>query len=374
MAARAEGVTLEEAGWLSEKRKDVGQVSQWTLMRWRFFENKLSVAGLIVLAVFYLIAILAPFLEPYDPQAIDTNSAWQAPTPVYFAGFRPVVCGVTQVLDKADFKWIYRADCNTLYPIQFFVQGWPYSLFGIHSTVHLIGVSNPKIKLYLFGADDLGRDVFSRTVEGSRISLSIGLVGVALSVVIGAVLGTASGYWGGAADNLIQRFIEIIMSMPTLPLWAALAAALPQQMSVVQRYFLITVILSFIGWTGLARQLRGKILAYRTLDYTLAAKLAGASDMRIILTHMIPNALSHIIVVAALAVPATILGETALSFLGLGMLPPAVSWGVLLRTAQQVSVIEQHTWMLIPAVAVIVAVTCYQFLADGLRDAADPYS
>jgi len=216
--------------------------------------------------------------------------------------------------------------------------------------------------------------LLARVLEGSRISLTVGLIGVAIAVVLGSVLGTTSGYLGGGADNVIQRFIELLMSMPTLPLWAAFAAALPQDMSVVQRYFWITIVLSLIGWTSLARQVRGKVLSYRTLDYTLAARLAGASDMRIILTHMVPNAISHIIVVAALAVPASILGETALSFLGLGMLPPAVSWGVLLRDAQQIQVVEQHVWMLIPALAVILAVTCYQFLGDGLRDAADPYS
>jgi peptide/nickel transport system permease protein len=216
--------------------------------------------------------------------------------------------------------------------------------------------------------------MLSRMIDGSRISLTIGLLGVGIAVLIGSILGTASGYLGGVADNLIQRFIELLMSMPTLPLWAAFAAALPQDMSVAQRYFWITIVLSFIQWTSLARQVRGKVMAYRTLDYTLAARLAGSSDMRIILTHMLPNAVSHIIVVAALAIPAAILGETALSFLGLGMLPPAVSWGVLLRDAQQLQVVEQHVWMLIPALAVIVAVTCFQFLGDGLRDAADPYS
>ncbi len=286
----------------------------------------------------------------------------------------PSVCGVTQALDKATLTFTYAIDCTKSYPIGFFTTGYEYNLLGvIPANAHLFGV-DPSAKLYLLGADGQGRDLLARILQGSRVSLTVGLLGVAIAVVLGSVLGTASGYLGGVADNLIQRFVELLMSMPTLPLWAAFAAALPQDMSVVQRYFWITIVLSLIQWTSLARQVRGKVLSYRTLDYTLAARLAGASDMRIILTHMLPNAVSHIIVVAALAIPAAILGETALSFLGLGMLPPAVSWGVLLRDAQQIQVVEQHVWLLIPALAVILAVTCYQFLGDGLRDAADPYS
>jgi peptide/nickel transport system permease protein len=353
---------------------DIGQVSQFTLMRRRFMESKLSVFGGIVLIGMYVMAAVAPFLSPYPYDALDSNNQFAAPTPIYFVGIHPVICGTTQTLDKSTFTWVYTADCSKLYPVRFFVHGYSYTLFGvIPSDLHLFGV-DPPAKLYLFGADSQGRDVLARVLEGSRISLTIGLLGVAISVVLGSIMGTISGYLGGAADNLIQRFIELLMSMPTLPLWAALAAALPQDMSVVRRYFYITIILSLVTWTGLARQVRGKVMAYRTLDYTLAARLAGASPLRIIFTHMLPNAISHIIVVATLAVPFSILGETALSFLGLGMLPPAVSWGVLLRDAQQVQVVEQHPWLLIPAAFVIIAVTCYQFLGDGLRDAADPYS
>jgi peptide/nickel transport system permease protein len=357
-----------------EKKRDVGQISQWTLMRRRFMENKLSVAGGLILIVMYMMAAFAPFFAPYPFDALDSNNQFAAPTPIYMVNGQPSVCGTTQTLNKTTFTFEYAIDCNHAFPVQFFTSSYDYTLFGvIPSNIHLFGVDSSQ-KLYLFGADGQGRDLLSRILEGSRISLTVGLIGVVIAVVLGAVLGTASGYLGGVADNLIQRFIELLMSMPTLPLWAAFAAALPHDMSVVQRYFWITIVLSLIQWTSLARQVRGKVLSYRTLDYTLAARLAGASDMRIILTHMVPNAISHIIVVAALAVPASILGETALSFLGLGMLPPAVSWGVLLRDAQQIQVVEQHVWMLIPAVAVIVAVTCYQFLGDGLRDAADPYS
>jgi peptide/nickel transport system permease protein len=229
-------------------------------------------------------------------------------------------------------------------------------------------------KLYVMGADQQGRDLFSRILEGSRVSLTIGLVGVALSLVIGSLLGALSGYLGGTPDNVIQRLIEIVRSMPTLPLYAAIAAALPRGVTVTQRYFLITLVLSLVGWTGLARELRGKVLGYRQLDYIAAAKLAGSSHLRIILTHMLPNAASHIIVVATLAVPFSILSETALSFLGLGMLPPAVSWGVLLKDTQQIDAVLLHTWMLLPAVPVILSSACFFLLGDGLRDAIDPYS
>ncbi len=372
--AVAQGIALEDVAELAQKGQDVGQVSQWTLMRRRFLENKLSVAGGIVLILMYLVALFAPFLAPYQYDALDSSSTYAAPTAIHFINGRPSVCGVTQTLNKDTFTYVYATDCSKASPIKFFVAGYPYRLLGLFATnTHLFGVDPPS-KLYLIGADTQGRDMLSRILQGSRVSMTVGLVGVALSVILGSILGATSGYYGGSIDNLIQRFIELITSMPTLPLWGAFAAALPHDMSVVKRFFFISIILSLIGWTGLARQVRGKVLAYRNLDYTQAARLSGASSMRIIMTHMLPNAVSHIIVVAALAVPAAILGETALSFLGLGMLPPAVSWGTLLQSAQQIQVLLQHTWLLIPAIPVIIVVTCYQLLGDGMRDAADPYS
>lgn len=348
-------------------------MSQWRLMLRRFMQNKLSVFGLIVLVLLYLMAAFAPFIAPYDYDETDSNNNYAAPTSIKLVGGRPAVCGVSQNLDQKTFTWIYTPDCSKSYPIRFFSPGYKYTLLGIIPTkIHLFEVSKPS-KLFLWGADRDGRDVFSRVLQGSRVSLTVGLVGVLIAILLGSVLGTASGYFGGAIDNIMQRLIELISSVPTLPLWAALAAALPRDMSVVKRYFLITVVLSLVAWTGLARQVRGKVLGYRSADYTSATLAAGGSHMRIIMTHMLPNALSHIIVVAALAVPTAILGETSLSFLGLGMLPPAVSWGVLLKDAQEVQAVISHPWLLIPGVAVIFAVVCYQFLGDGLRDAADPY-
>lgn len=372
--ATAQALAGDEARKIADKKKDVGQVSQFTLMRRRFMENRLSVVGLVILVLMYLMAALAPFLSPYPVDQLDSNSQYAAPTQVHFINGQLSVCGLTQTLDQNTFTWLYKVDCGKAKPIQFFTHGFSYKILGVvNSDVHLFGVAPPD-KLFLLGADNQGRDMLSRILYGSGISMTVGLVGVAIVIVLGSVFGTVSGYLGGAADNLIQRFIELLSSMPTLPLFAAMAAALPQDMSVTQRFFLITVILSLIGWTGLARQVRGKVMAYRGHDYTNAARLAGSSNMRIILTHMLPNAVSHIIVVAAFAIPATILGETSLSFLGLGMLPPAVSWGVLLRDAQNIQAVEQHVWLLLPAIPVILVVTCYQLLADGLRDAADPYS
>jgi len=365
----------EDLKRVSKKKKntDIGQIPQWRLMVRRFMQSKLSVAGGIVLIFMYLGAIFADFLAPNYYNDIDTNNAWAEPTRPTFANGQFGVCALQQTLDEKTFTWVYTQDCNVITPINFFVHSYPYRLFGIIPTdLHLFGV-DPPAKLYLWGADRQGRDLFARTMIGSRVSLTVGLVGVAIAVVLGAFLGTVSGYFGGTVDNLMQRTIELIQTFPTLPLWLALAAALPRDMPVVQRFFFISIVLSLVSWTGLARQVRGKVLGYRSADYTAAALSAGGSHGRIIRTHMVPNAASHIIVVAALAVPITILGETSLSFLGVGMLPPAVSWGVLLRDAQQVQVVTTYPWLLIPGVAVVMAVLCFNFLGDGLRDAADPY-
>ncbi|MBC8076328.1 MAG: ABC transporter permease [Chloroflexales bacterium] len=367
---------------LKDKKKsiDVGQIPQWRLMIRRFMRSKLSVGAGIVLVILYLLMIFADFVSPYEANFKDGDQIYAAATPMGFEGGSWVVYGRKSELNTDTFEFVYTTDYNNPLPVRLFAQGFPYRLLGLFpTTTHLFGVDKPAdpdvvAGLHLWGTDGLGRDVFSRVLIGGRISLTIGLIGVAISVIIGAIFGTASGYFGGWIDNLMQRMIELIQSFPQLPLWAALSAAIDPNIPVERRFLLITVVLSLVTWTGLAREVRGKVLAFRTADYTAAARAAGSSHLRIILTHMIPNSLSHIIVVATLAVPATILGETALSFLGLGILPPAVSWGVLLQEAQQVTSVIKYPWLIIPAGAVVLAVLCYSLLGDGVRDAVDPYA
>jgi peptide/nickel transport system permease protein len=268
---------------------------------------------------------------------------------------------------------VYTVDTSKIYPIKFFVQGIPYSVLGLFETgLRLFGVEEPGV-IFLFGTDNLGRDLFSRVFHGGRLSLSIGLVGVSLSFIIGLTMGGISGYYGGALDTIIQRAIEFLISIPTIPLWIALGAALPKDWSVVQVYFGIVVILSLVGWGGLARVVRGKFLELRELDFVLAARTSGLTEWSIIRIHLIPNFASYLIVDLSLAIPSMILGETALSFLGLGLRSPAVSWGVLLEKAQNIASVAIYWWTLVPAIFVVVTVMAFNFLGDGLRDAADPY-
>ena len=260
-------------------------------------------------------------------------------------------------------------------PIGFFVRSQPYKLIGLFdTTIHLFGPKDGETWFYLLGADRMGRDVLSRIIHGGRISLSIGLIGVFISLFLGIIIGGFSGYIGGRVDNAIQRFIEFLISMPTIPLWMGLSAALPQDWSPLMIYLAITIILSLRGWTGMARVVRGRFLSLRGEDFVLAARLNGASELRIIFRHMVPSFLSHIIASVTLSIPGMILSETSLSFLGLGIRPPLVSWGILLRDAQHVRSVVQTPWLLVPGLAVVVAVLALNFVGDGLRDAADPYS
>jgi peptide/nickel transport system permease protein len=368
---------------VEEPVSEVGQLSQWTLMRLRFARNKLAMIGLFGLVFMYLLVFLGPFVAPNEYTNQNADYIFGKPSQFTFIGpngrlgIQPYIYQMTTKLDQATFKFVFVEDKTKKLPVNFFVKGDPIVLLGfIHTDIHLFGVSLPQ-RVYLIGADSIGRDIFARTLVGGQISMTVGLVGVALSLIFGSVLGTMSGYFMGLTDDIIQRTVEVISSFPTIPLWAALAAALPPvsvSFTAMDRYFLITVVLSFVGWTGLARQLRAKVMAYRSADFCQAALAAGSSDSRIIFVHMLPNAASHIIVSAALSIPYMILGETSLSFLGLGILPPMVSWGALLKDSQQVSVIVQHPWIMLPGAAVIITVLFFSFVGDGVRDAMDPYS
>jgi peptide/nickel transport system permease protein len=350
--------------------------SQWRMMWRKFIRNRIAVIGGIVILLFYLTALLANFVAPYTLEQRMTAYSFLPPQRVYFfteGRFQPFVYGLKGSRDPKTLMRLYVPDPEKRIPILFFIQGEPYKLMGLFpASTHLFGVEKGIVSL--LGTDAQGRDMFSRIIIGSQISLTIGLVGVALSLIIGAFLGVASGYFGGWVDNLIQRVIEIIRSFPPIPLWMALTAALPSHWPPLQIYFAITIILSLIGWTWLARQLRGKVLALREEDFVMAARLAGASDGWIIFRHLIPATFSHIIVISTLAMPAMILAESALSFLGLGLRPPLTSWGVLLKQAQNIQVLLLYPWLLIPGSFVAISILAFNFLGDGLRDAADPYT
>ena len=297
----------------------------------------------------------------------------------WFDGWRfaPSEHGFKGARDPQTFKRVYVEDPEVKVPIRLFAEGFEYYLLGlIPTTRHLIGVDGGRDAsktIFLLGTDVQGRDLWSRLMYGTRISLTIGLIGVAMSLVLGVILGGLSGFYGGVLDTVIQRVIEILRSIPTIPLWMGLAAALPRDWTILQVYFAITIIISLLGWTELARVVRGRFLALREEDFVVSARLVGCSRMRTIFVHMVPSFMSHIIAATTLALPAMIVSETALSFLGLGLRPPAISWGVLLQQAQNVQTVAISPWLMLPAVPVIVAVMAFNFLGDGLRDAADPY-
>jgi len=331
----------------------------------------------INIALMYTAALLAPFLAPYGPTQRHRGFVLRPPQSVRFLdeqGFslRPFVHPVSGTMNPETFQREYVADTSRRIPVRFFVRGEEYRLFGLFTTnIHLFGVDEGS--LHLFGTDNLGRDVFSRVMYGGQISMSIGLVGVLMSLVLGLIFGGISGYFGGAVDNAIQRLIEVLRSFPKIPLWMALSAAIPPQVSPIAVYFGITIILSLVGWTALGREVRGKVLAIKNEDFVIAARIAGTSEPRIIATHLIPSFMSHIIASLTLSIPQMILAETALSFLGIGLRPPVVSWGVMLQQAQSVAVLVLAPWLLIPGIFVVAFVLVFNFLGDGLRDAADPY-
>ena len=353
--------------------------SQWRLMWRKFRKHRLAIGGSAILALFYLVAAFAEFFAVDDP--FQRNEfVFAPPQRIHFvdAGgafhLRPFVYGWEKRIDPDTLALIYTEDPERRYPLHLFVRGAPYELWGLFPMdLHLIGVRGEGATLFLLGTEKLGRDLFSRLVYGTRISVSIGLVGVALTFVMGSLMGGISGYFGGGVDDAIQRVIEFVISIPQIPLWLALSAAVPREWSALQVYLMITVILAGVNWAGLARVVRSRLISTREEDFVMAAVVAGAGTPRVIGRHLLPSFISYLIVNLTLSIPGMILAETALSFLGLGLRAPVVSWGVLLNDAQDVRIIANQPWLLLPAISVIVFVISFNFVGDGLRDAADPY-
>jgi len=351
-------------------------LSQWQLMWRKFVRNRSAVVGGAVIALLYLTAIFGDFIAPYTLTTRFSDRIYLAPQSVHFfdsGRFAPFVYGSKTSLNLDTLERVTVTDYTVKHPIRLFAKGAPYKLWGvIESDVHLFGADGAVVNL--LGTDQQGRDLFTRIVKGSQISLTIGLVGVVLSLIFGTVLGVTSGFFGGWVDELIQRVIELVRSFPSIPLWMALSAAIPPNWPPLRVYFGVTIILSLIGWTWLARQLRGQVLSLRSQDFILAARLMGASNARIIFRHLVPASIGHVIVVATLSMPGMILAETALSFLGLGLQPPITSWGVLLQEVQNLQSIALYPWVFLPVIFIVVTVLAFNFMGDGLRDAADPYT
>ena len=361
------------------KLDDLYTSSQWKLIVIRFRKHKPAVVSLFVLALFYLLALLAPFFSVHDPNEKNADYREAPPQGIYFLDHAgtfslfPVTYPFAKAMDTETFEVEFSNITEKKTRLKLFAKGFEYRLFGVTLDRHFIGTGDVEVPFHILGCDSLGRDLYSRILYGSRISLSIGLFGVAISFFLGILIGGIAGYLGGAVDNVVQRAIEILLSIPQLPLWMALSAALPRDWSQLQNYLLITIILSIIGWTGLARIVRGRFLSLRTEDFVTAAELMGRNNLQIIFIHMLPSFYSYIIASLTLSIPGMILGETALSFLGLGLQAPTISWGVLLQDAQNVYAIAITPWILLPCVCVIIVVLAFNLLGDGLRDAADPY-
>jgi peptide/nickel transport system permease protein len=355
----------------------------WKLMWWRFRKHKLAMLSAAVLIVFYFVAIFCEFVAPYDPDQALIQFKQVPPTSIHIRDTQgrfqfPFIYQHERKMNTETFEITYlEVPDEGVYPIELFVHGLPYKFMGVwESDLHLFGIpaGADKQGIFLLGTDRLGRDMFSRISYGARLSLSMGMISVFLSLALGVVLGGISGYFGGNVDIVIQRIIEFIRTIPTIPLYMTLSAALPVDWPIERVYFGITLILAIVGWTYLARVVRGRFLAMREEDFVLAARLSGSSEMRIILRHMVPSFLSHIIAALTLNIPNMILAETGLSFIGLGLRAPAISWGVLLQEATNISSLMLAPWVLTPSFAVVISVLAFNFVGDGLRDAADPYA
>lgn len=362
---------------LSAAQTRISKASQKQLMWWKFKQHRLALISGIFLILMYGSTLIAEFLAPYNLHTRNVEFIHAPPQRVHlfhegsFVG--PFVYGRSMILDMDTLRRVYSDRENDVQPIRFFCRGDPYRFWGlVDSDLHLVC---PAVggQMFLLGTDRLGRDVLSRIIYGARISLTIGLIGISISFVLGIIIGGLAGYHGGLFDLLVQRVIEVLQSLPSLPLWMALAAIMPVTWSPIIVYFGITIILGILDWTGLARAVRSKLLSLREEDYVLAAQLMGAGTARIIGRHLVPGFMSHLIATATISIPSMILGETALSFLGLGLRPPITSWGILLTEARSVSVIAFYPWLLFPMVPVILVILAFNFLGDGLRDAADPY-
>ncbi len=362
--------------------------SQWALITARFCRHKLAVAAFFFIQILYLITIFAEFFAPFSPQRQDMKYSYCPPQiPRFNFENGLYVVDFDRLTDPVTFRRSYRENENKIIKLSLFARGPHYKLFGLlNGQRHIIGVkaateTSPEAtaaagqtRFYLLGADKYGRDILSRIIYGARISLSIGIISIVITFALGVAIGGISGYLGGAVDNFIQRIIEIINSIPKLPLWLAFSAVLPADWSALKIYFAITLLLSLLGWTSLARVVRGKLLSLREEDYTVAAYLLGAGHRRIIFKHLLPGFTSHIVVSLTMTVPWMILGETSLSFLGLGLRPPIISWGVMLQECMNMTTVANYPWLLLPVVFIIFTVLSFNFLGDGIRDAADPYT
>jgi peptide/nickel transport system permease protein len=358
-----------------KKSGDTGVATQWVLMWRKFRRHKLAMFGTVIVIVFYLIALFCEFVATQDPLVRDTDYIHMQPQRVHFMGangFGPFVYGVTFEEDARTWRRNYVEDTSVEYPIHFFAKTEPYEMWGFITLDRRL-MSTDEGPFFLFGTDDSGRDLYSRTMYGIRVSMSVGLVGVFFTFLLGVVLGSISGYYGGTVDFAIQRLIEFILCIPAIPLWMALSAAVPKSWSSERVYFAISIILSLIAWCALARVVRGKMLELRNEDYISASRLSGGGDGWLIFNHLLPGISSYLIVSLTLAIPAMLLAETSLSFLGLGLRPPAISLGVLLQQAQNIQAIAAFPWLMIPAVFIFIIVLAFNFMGDGLRDAADPY-